>query len=504
MRRSMLGALLVLLAVPQFALAAGDRVLFLSVRADTGRELYAVDRDGTGLARLTFNDVHESQPVWSPDRTRIAFSGLRNGRWDIYTVAADGSDLRSVTNDATRDNWPKWTADGRIVFVRGELTCPCRPWIVNADGTGLAELPFTGNVFMLEPSLVNEKVVYSSDRDGSWALHVSRLNGRGDRTITRPTGGFGDFNARWSPDGTHIAFLRDENGSDNDVFVVRPNGKQLQRLTNTPNRVEFFLAWSSDGSEVLFGSDAGDLYAVSASGVTEVPLSTAPRAPFLEDFSDGRRENAFWHQISDPGSTIVETGGRLVVSIAGTAVPGGIFNQVDAHWGSNCQLPGDFDYEVDYQLLTWPQHGGFFAALNAFFADGAVARSSDPWDPPYDEQYGGWRGGPDFAFNFVPTLDRSGSMRLVRVAGTLSAYKRSPGGVWELIFSAPGANGVGVAGMGLSVSADRFAHKDGSVAYDNFRLNSGELSCPAWWSDLAPDVALDRPGSARVDADDDE
>jgi hypothetical protein len=29
---------------------------------------------------------------------------------------------------------------------------------------------------------------------------------------------------------------------------------------------------------------------------------------------------------------------------------------------------------------------------------------------------------------------------------------------------------------------------DGSVAYDNFRLNSGELSCPSWWSDIWVDV----------------
>ena len=330
----------------------------------------------------------------------------------------------------------------------------------------------------------------------------SHLSGRGDKKVTSPPGGFGDFNARWSPDGRNIAFLSDENGLDNDVFVIRANGKNRQRLTNTPNRVEFFPAWSSDGSEVVFGSDAGDLFAVAVADGTETALSTTPRAPFLEDYSDGRRESSFWHQISDSGSSIGESGGRLVITISGDAVPGGQYNQVAAHWALNCSLPGDFDYQVDYELLTWPQHGGFFAALNAFFADAAVARSSDPWDPPYDEQYNGWRGGSDFAFNVIQTLDLSGSMRLVRVAGTISAYKRSPGGDWDLIFSAPGVTGEGVIGTGLSVPADRFAHKTGSVAYDNFRFNSGELSCPSWWSDLAPDVAFDRP--AVVDTGDDE
>jgi len=28
----------------------------------------------------------------------------------------------------------------------------------------------------------------------------------------------------------------------------------------------------------------------------------------------------------------------------------------------------------------------------------------------------------------------------------------------------------------------------GSVAYDNFSLDSGELSCPDWWQDYSPNV----------------
>ena len=257
--------------------------------------------------------------------------------------------------------------------MRGELSCPCRPWIVNADGSEAAELPLEGNVLTLEPSPRGQRLVYATDRDGNWSLHVTHLNGRGDRKITAAEG-FGDFNARWSPTGNDLAFLRDTTGSDNDVWLVKSDGTELRRLTDTPNRVEFFPAWSSDGSEVLFGTGAGDLLAVSRVDGGETALSTVPRAPLEEHFDDGFRESSFWHQISDPGSSIGEAAGRLVISISGDAVPGGQFNQVAAHWGSNCRLPGDFDYQVDYELLTWPQHGGYFAALNAFFADAAIAR----------------------------------------------------------------------------------------------------------------------------------
>lgn len=485
MRKLIVLAIFAAMALPQAAQAAGDRILFVSNRADGARELYLVDRDGSALQRLTFNDIFETQPIWSPDRTRIVFAGRRDGVFDIYTIAADGSDLRQVTADAPQDNFPKWTSDGRIVFMRGPLACPCRPWIVNADGSGLAELPIPGDVLTLEPAPRGQRLVYAVREQGVFSLHVSHLNGRGDRKITAGD----DFNARWSPNGNDLAFLRSLSPTDNDVWVVRANGTGLRPLTSTPSRVEFFPAWSSDGTEVLFGTAAGDLMAVSFVDGSEAALSTTPRAPFVENFDDGLRENSFWHQLFDPGSDIGEVDGRLVVSISGDAVPGGQFNHVAAHWGSNCSLPGDFDFQVDYALLTWPQHGGFFAALNAFFADAAVARMSTSHAAPYDEAYGGWRGGSDFAFNSINTTDLAGTLRLVRTAGTMFSYYRSGGSSqWNLIFTGAGVTGSGVIGIGLSTPANLFGHLDGSVAYDNFRIASGELSCPEWWVDLAPDV----------------
>ena len=47
--------------------------------------------------------------------------------------------------------------------------------------------------------------------------------------------------------------------------------------------------------------------------------------------------------------------------------------------------------------------------------------------------------------------------------------------------------GNGVAGIGLQTPAASFGHLDARVAFDDFRLNSGQLSCPSWWDDSAPD-----------------
>ncbi len=405
-----LAAVASMLVLGPAAAKSSGKIVFGSNRADGDRELYVVNEDGSGEHRLTFNDVFERQPIWSPDGTRIAFAGLKDGNWDIYTIDATGGDLRRLTTDPARDDYPKWTSDGRIVFERGNFACPCRAWIVNPDGTGEAEIPLgNDDIWTPEPSRRGNKLAYSRNLGGILQLFVSRLDGSGSRQVIVNPGGGGDFNARWSPTGDDLVFLRDVNNVDNDIYVVGANGKGLKRLTNTPDRVEFWPAWSSDGREILFQTGDGHLRAVSVSTGQERAVATAPTAPLGDDFGDGVRDASLWHQINDPGGTIGETGGRLVASISGTAVPGGQFNQIDEHIGSQCSLTGDFDFQVDYSLLTWPRRGGFIAQLSAFFGNAAIARTSTTWNPQADEQYSGWSDGGNGAFTTRTPRARSGS-----------------------------------------------------------------------------------------------
>jgi len=476
--------------------AHGQKIVFASDRADGTRDLYVVNEDGSGEHRLTFdgNDYFERAPVWSPDGTRIAYAGLHNGNWDIYTVDANGGDRRRVTSDPQRDDFPQWTSDGRIVFTQNLFACPCTAWIVNSDGSNLQQLPLQGSILDADVARRGNLLVYSTDVGGTYSLHVAQLGAKsggalisGDRQITTGPPPGGDFEARWAANGNDIVFLRDHTGVDNDIYVIHADGSGLQQLTNTPARPEFWATWSSDGTEVLFqDGNTGKLRAISVATLAERAVATWPRAPLTEDFSRGVRDASLWHQINDPGGSISETDGRLVATISGSAVPGGQYNQVDEHFGSQCTLTGDFDYQVDYTLVTWPRLGGFRAQLQAFFANASVGRASVaiPWAPSWgDEQVQGYSDGGNGSFR---SSDSSGTFRLVRKAGLVTGYVGSGDG-WRPVFSGDAPNGA-VYGMGLSAAASDFGHMDGSVAFDNFKLSSGDLSCPDWWHDTSPDV----------------
>jgi WD40-like Beta Propeller Repeat len=464
-------------------------LVFTSNRANGDRELYVVNRDGSGLHRLTFNSLFERQAAWSPDRTQLAFSAADgSGNFDIYAINADGTGQTRLTGDPARDDSPQWTPDGRIVFQRD-----ARAWIMNADGTAAAELP-TGPGDALTPTASPRGglVAFASNRGAGTvdAIYVMKLNGNGLKQVTFPTAGE-DVQPRFSPDGSQISFLRDNGTPDNDLYVVGTNGQSLRPLTNTPDRTEFWSSWS--GSDVVFSARGGDgnwhLYSVPSAGGAESTVSAVPGPGFTDTFSGPRVDSSMWYVLQDPGSSIGVANGELVASISGSAVPGPPFNQIATGIGSPCHTLGDFDYQVDYRLITWPANGGFFAQLQSVFGWINAARQSGPWDPPFNQQYGAWTGGDNAQFNSINTLDTAGSLRVQRVGSTVYAYERGVGEPWNLFFTGGPQTGEGIPQMTFSASGDTFGHQDGSVAYDNFRLNSGAVTCPSWWQDFAPDAA---------------
>lgn len=473
------------------ATATPGEIVFRSNRADAATELYAVNQDGSGLRRITFNDIVERQPVWSADRSRIAFAGLRFGNWDIYSLGADGTDLRRHTTDPARDDYPKWTADGRIVFQRGPFDCPaadpCQAWVVGADPGSATRLPIDGNVLTPEPAPRGSRLAYASNREGAWSIYVSKLDGGASRRVTDPaTAAFGDFNPRWSPNGNDLAFLRDAGGVDNDLFTVHADGSELRRLTDTPSRPEFWPAWTPDGSEVIVTVGLGPqrLLAIGAAGAAERSVSTTPRAPLVEEFDDGVRDASLWHEILNSGPSLDEVGGRLVVEIPGTATPGGPWNQVEGHLGLQCVAPGDFDAQVDFELLDWPASGGFYAGLAAFYGDAGIWRHSAAWAAAGDETVS-WVAPTAVSSPLTPA---AGAFRVTREAGVVRTFLRGAGSEWTLVASGASNGAAVVLGPQLYVPGGEFQHLTGRVAFDDFRLSSGALSCPEWWNDSSADV----------------
>jgi Tol biopolymer transport system component/DNA-binding winged helix-turn-helix (wHTH) protein len=80
--------------------------------------LWRAKTDGSSAAQLTGPSLRVSLPHWSPDGTRIAFTGTRPGRpWNIFLIPAAGGPAEQITNGAISDLDPTWSVDGmKIAF----------------------------------------------------------------------------------------------------------------------------------------------------------------------------------------------------------------------------------------------------------------------------------------------------------------------------------------------------------------------------------------------------
>jgi Tol biopolymer transport system component len=243
---------------PSFA-PAGDRLVFTTgYSAFLHNGLMTTGVDGTNRW-LIHDDLERNTvaPSWSPRGDLIAFGSggafqgfLSQGRQvsNIAVVAPDGSGFRQLTQGEGNNGFPSWSPDASQIVFR----------VQDERGKGLRILDVaTGKITVLTDGNGNhdnfptwsprgDEISFSSDReDGDWEIYTIHPDGTGLRRVTHIPGN--DAHSSWSPDGKWLAFATGKTGfkdemalhphnpqSYGEIAVIRPDGSDLQLLTDNP------------------------------------------------------------------------------------------------------------------------------------------------------------------------------------------------------------------------------------------------------------------------------
>jgi Tol biopolymer transport system component len=213
----------------------GSKLLFTGFGL-TNSYVGVMNVDGTNAVDLSGrNTVDEGFATWSPDGSQIAFTSRMDGNNEIYIMNADGTNLKRITNNSADDFGAAWSPDGtQIAFVSDRNNTPGvnNLYIMNVDGSGVVRLT-NGNENDYAPSWSPDgsKIAFRADVEGNGDIYVINVDGSGKVNLTNNPAS--DWSPAWSPDGSLIAFQTNRDGNW-EIYVMNADGSEPRNLTNDP------------------------------------------------------------------------------------------------------------------------------------------------------------------------------------------------------------------------------------------------------------------------------
>ena len=290
MLRTIVCAVAITLMIPCASFAEGTRLLRRpTVSRDLvafayGGDIWTVPRSGGLARRITATPQAETDPRFSPDGSRIAFTATFAGNTDVYVVPTAGGEPTRLTYHPGVDAVRGWTPDGRRVMFgssRGTLPTPganayFRLWAIGLDG-GLPEAlpmprayngvyaPDGKRIAYEEIAVAMFAATWAQTQTSQWRhyrggrTHPIRLLDVADNSVEKlPWTNSNDTDPMWI--GNTVYFLSDRNVTTN-LFAYRVDTKQLTQLTSHD---DFDIMSASAGPDAVVYEQAGYLHLLDA------------------------------------------------------------------------------------------------------------------------------------------------------------------------------------------------------------------------------------------------
>lgn len=240
-------------------------------------DLFLFDLATHDAKRIVADPRADRDPMWIG--STIYFTSDRSGTFNLYAYDVASTRVTPITTSRTWDvRWPSSDRQGRIVYeLNGELQLldirsgRSTPIPVTVPDDGLWKRPSrvsaAGQIEDFELSPKGERALFTA-RGDVFTLPIEKGTAR---NLTHSSGAHDKW-ARWSPDGSRIAFISDRTGEEELYVVAQDGAGQPEQLTRNGAGMRYQPAWSPDGSRIAFSDKDGrvTVYTFETRALTQV------------------------------------------------------------------------------------------------------------------------------------------------------------------------------------------------------------------------------------------
>ncbi len=233
-----------------------------------------------------------AQPSWSRDGKAVAFvaTDLSNGRSTIYVQSQGDIQPHSLASDSGQFSSPAWSPDGRLLaFLHFE---PGIAELVIFDmqrrssrvltklfahryGLNYRHLDWSPDGKFL---VVDDK---SQDAEPFSLYLIYMASGQKVRLTYPDSDMIGDVSPRVSPDGTKVAFIRDIDFFEQDVYITSVQGRTYQRITSAHTLISD-VGWKTNRILTL-AANHGDGFKFWQADLTKLNYKESVASPVNSD-----------------------------------------------------------------------------------------------------------------------------------------------------------------------------------------------------------------------------